>query len=301
MVSASPAAGVTSPRRRLRALVTGPLRVVLEQRSVRFAVIGMMLVASSLLAMVPTSSGVDYGWMFIVPVAISAIAAGLGEGAAVALAASLLCALYAGVVEGFSLSVFIGVFTGRFALYGITAAVLGSFAEAHQSVQSSLRVLAGTDPLTRVANVASFYEHIGELESKHADYTVLIVDVDDLKGLNDRYGHQTGTAAIQLVAGCLRQAVRASDQVARYGGDEFVVLLHEADRAGAQIVVNRLRQMLGAETLAGAAGRPVTVSVGTALSGYDGSTADEMLAAADAAMYRDKRARNQSGQFRGLS
>jgi diguanylate cyclase (GGDEF)-like protein len=93
--------------------------------------------------------------------------------------------------------------------------------------------------------------------------------------------------------------VRGSDCVARFGGDEFVVILTDADRAGAQIVVNRMREMLAAETVPGTPGVTVNVSVGVALYGEDGTTSEELLGAADRAMYVDKRAHKVIGLNRG--
>jgi diguanylate cyclase (GGDEF)-like protein len=283
-----------SGQRDFKTLLTYQLRAILEQRSVRFAVVGMMLVAASAFALVPTPAGVDYSWIFIVPVAVSAIAAGLSEGMLVAFLASVLCALYASAFTTFSATLLVGTVSARFALYGLTAAVLGAFAEAHHSVQMSLRRLTEIDPLTKVSNVSSLYEHLAMLEKEQTSFAVLVVDVDDLKKLNDTYGHQVGTQAIQSVANALRRVIRGSDQVARYGGDEFVVVLREADRAGAQIVINRMREMLEESNLSGADGVSIKVSVGCALSGEDGSTGDQLLAAADSAMYVDKQAHKKT-------
>ncbi len=256
-------------------------------------VVGVLLVLSSAFSLVPMPTGIDSGWFFIVPVAISAIAAGLKEGTLVALAAATLCAIYAAASLGrFDPAPFVGVVAARFALYGMTAAVLGAFAEAHSVVRSNLRELATTDPLTRVANVARFYEQLGVLEAgRTPSFSVVLVDVDDLKILNDRHGHQAGSAAIMTVANTLRRLVRAGDLVARFGGDEFVVVLVDADRAGAQIVINRMREMLDQESIPGAPGHHLSVSAGVSVYGQDGKTSDELLAAADAAMYDDKRRR----------
>ena len=277
---------------RIRALITGQLRSMLEHRSTRFAVVGLLLVAASLTTMIPTPTGVDLGWMFIVPVAISAIAGGLKEGAAIAVLAAVVAALYAtaalGRIDG---ALIMSVFLGRFVLYGITATVLGAFADAHQSVQSHLRAAASLDPLTKVSNVARFYDELGLMETGDETFAVLLLDVDELKALNDRYGHQTGSAAIQAVANALRKVVRTSDCVARFGGDEFVLILKDADRAGAQIVINRLREALAEERLPMAPDETVSVSAGVAMFGEDGTTSEQLLAAADEAMYADKRSR----------
>ena len=276
----------------VRSLVSDQLRIVLEHRSTRFAVVGVLLVLASLTTLVPTPQGVDLAWMFIVPVAISAIAGGLREGISVALISALISALYATAQIGRVDFALVGtVLVGRVLLYGITASILGAFAEAHQAVQSRLRDLASLDPLTKVSNVARFYDEMGLMEAQNETFAVLLVDVDDLKVLNDRLGHQVGSAAIRTVANSLRKVVRASDCVARFGGDEFVIILKGADRAGSQIVVNRLRSVLAEEILPGAPEEKVTVSVGVAMFGEDGHNSEELLAHADEAMYVDKRTR----------
>lgn len=277
---------------RIRALISDQLRSILEHRSTRFVVVGLLLVAASLTSLIPTPIGVDLAWMFIVPVAISAVAGGLKEGAAMAVLSAAVAALYAtaavGRIDG---ALIASVFLGRFILYGITATVLGAFADAHQSVQSHLRAVASLDPLTKVSNVARFYDELGLMETSEETFAVLLLDVDDLKALNDRYGHQTGSAAIQAVANALRKVVRTSDCVARFGGDEFVLILKNADRAGAQIVVNRLREALAEERLPVDPAARVTISAGVAMFGDDGTTSEELLASADEAMYEDKRSR----------
>lgn len=279
-------------RNLLRALLTEQLRVILEQRSVRIGVIGALLIVASLFNLIPAPIALDSGWMFIVPVAISAIAAGLGEGLVVALAASGLCGLMAGFGNGeFDQTLALSIFSARFALYGITAVVLGAFAEAHYSVQSNLRALASLDPLTQVLNVASFYRQMRVLENQSTDFVVLLVDVDDLKKINDTYGHQAGTEAIRAVAKVLRRVVRGSDCLARYGGDEFVIILRETDLEGAQIVINRLKEILAYEKIASAPSLAVSASVGVAVYGVDGKSSEELLEAADRRMYGDKEAR----------
>ncbi|MDQ4026922.1 MAG: GGDEF domain-containing protein [Actinomycetota bacterium] len=284
--------GSSNTDRAWRSLLTEQLRIVLEQRPVRLGVVALLFAVASVFDVVQTPIGVDSGWMFIVPVAISAIAAGVGEGLVVACAAAILCAAFSGVSRnGFEATIALSVFSARFGLYGITAVVLGSFAEAHHMVQSRLRDLATLDPLTNVFNVATFYREIGILELQQTDFAVMLVDVDALKRINDTYGHQAGTQAIQSLARVLRRVVRGSDLIARYGGDEFVVILREANMAGAQIVINRMREMLEEEKLPGAPHHTLSVSVGVALFGEDGKSAEELLEAADRRMYRDKQTR----------
>ncbi len=296
--SAAPLSEGPPARRFLSAFVTEQVRVILEERSTRLAVVGVLLVAASLTSLMPTPIGVDPAWMFIVPVAIASTAAGLREGIITALVASSLVALYTGAATGeLSPSVMVGVIGARFALYGLTAAFLGAFAEAHYSVQSGLRDLAATDPLTKLSNVGRFYEEMAVLDATSAAYAVLVVDMDDLKTVNDNYGHQAGSLAIQTVANSLRRVVRGTDCVARFGGDEFVVVLKNADRPGAQIVANRLREVLAGEVLPCSSQVSIEVSIGIAIAGEDGTTPEELLGAADVAMYADKRARKGTARM----
>lgn len=276
----------------LGTLITQQLRLLLERRAVRIAVIGVLIAAASLFTYLPSDVG-SSEWMFILPVAIAAIASGLREGLLTAFLASLMAGIFAAdKTNGFdATSVLLTIFSARLALYGITAAVLGAFAEAHYAVQDHLRQLALLDPLTKVSNIDRFHHEIRLLEAAHVPYTVLITDLDNLKAVNDANGHQAGSAAIQAMANVLRRVVRTTDLVARFGGDEFVVILREADRVGAQIVMNRVRNMLSEERLAVAPEVVLSVSMGIALSGEDGATPEELLAAADRAMYSEKRAR----------
>lgn len=270
-------------------MLTQSLRFVLEERAVRFFVVGILIALASLFSLVDTPIEVDSGWLFVIPVAISSIAAGLKEGLVVSLGAAAMAALFdVSHAETASSALVTTVFAARFALYGITAGVLGAFAEAHYAVQTSFKRLARLDPLTKVANITTFYEEIDVLEAAGTPFAVVMVDVDDLKLLNDRYGHQAGSAAIQTVANVLRRATRGTDSVARYGGDEFVLILRQSDRTGCQIVLNRIRSTLLSEGIPSVPGARLFVSAGVALAGEDGSTSGELLATADAAMYVDK-------------
>lgn len=290
-----PAVEAARTSRSFSTLLTDQLRVLLEQGSVRSGAIGVMLVVASFFSLLPTPQEIDSGWMFMVPVAVAAVAGGLREGLLVAFAAAALCALYATAAAGaLDENLVAGVVAARFALYGITAAVLGAFADTHYAVQSKFRELAAKDPLTNVANVAGFYQELNRLQARPERFALLVVDVDDLKSLNDRYGHQVGSAAIQTLANVLRRVVRSSDCVARFGGDEFVVILRDIDRIGAQIVINRINDILKQETLPRAPDGVLSASIGVAMWGEDGTSSEELLSAADSAMYADKRARKSA-------
>jgi diguanylate cyclase (GGDEF)-like protein len=119
---------------------------------------------------------------------------------------------------------------------------------------------------------------------------MLMLDLDDLKPVNDTFGHQWGDRLLKAVADTIRETVRSTDAAARYGGDEFVVLLPETDTAGGYVVGEKLRRDIASLTLR-VADRNVrsTVSVGLVTFPDDGRTIEQLVAAADVAMYESKR------------
>jgi diguanylate cyclase (GGDEF)-like protein len=121
-------------------------------------------------------------------------------------------------------------------------------------------------------------------------FSLVFVDLDHFKQVNDRFGHQAGSAVLLEVGALLRSCIRTIDVPVRYGGDEFVVLLPETDRARAREAAERIRSaMEGAVFLgSGGPGLRVTASFGLATCPDDGDTAEKVVHAADAAMYRVK-------------
>jgi len=117
-----------------------------------------------------------------------------------------------------------------------------------------------------------------------------MMDVDGLKPVNDEFGHHYGDRLLMGVTGVIRNTVRATDTPARYGGDEFLVLLPETDAAGAYVVAEKLRHDIAAFTIQ-VSDRTVRTSVSVGLVTYpeDGTTADALMTSADAALYEAKR------------
>ncbi len=151
-----------------------------------------------------------------------------------------------------------------------------------------------TDPLTGVHNRRSLEQALGSASSRaerdHRQYAVLMVDVDHLKALNDRAGHSAGDAILRLVGRSAAEVIRAYDLVARSGGDEFVMVLHDTGAESAHGTAERIQQRFG--QLIGE--RPelgdMTISVGAA-TWKPGRTTSELLAEADEEMYAAKRRR----------
>jgi len=147
---------------------------------------------------------------------------------------------------------------------------------------------AQTDPLTELPNRREFDRLLALPPA--GPYAVLAIDLDNLKMINDEYGHEAGDAMLRVVAGAIRAALRAEDQLARVGGDEFAALLPDTDEAAGFEIADRLtRAMQGVAVPFGAA----RMSIGCA-AGTPGDDPRAVWAAADEALYRAKVAgRNQ--------
>jgi diguanylate cyclase (GGDEF)-like protein/PAS domain S-box-containing protein len=155
------------------------------------------------------------------------------------------------------------------------------------------------DPLTGLANRALFCDRLENALERcsrgAAPPAVLFVDLDEFKPINDRLGHDAGDTVLIELARRLRRCVRAADTVARFGGDEFAVLLeeiHSPEQAAA--TVERILAELGAPLTVEGHGMAVTASIGLAVGSSTSRNADELLRRADKAMYRAKRARRSA-------
>jgi diguanylate cyclase (GGDEF)-like protein len=154
-----------------------------------------------------------------------------------------------------------------------------------------LESLARTDALTGLHNFRALQQKLDEEFARAARYAeplaLLLVDLDHLKTLNDRYGHEAGNAALRATGEVFREELREVDFAARFGGDEFVALLPHQTAAEAQVVAERLRVRLASRPWP----QPLTLSIGIAAMGSSGQVQEPamLLAAADAALYRSKR------------
>ncbi|HEX4062161.1 MAG TPA: GGDEF domain-containing protein [Streptosporangiaceae bacterium] len=166
-------------------------------------------------------------------------------------------------------------------------------------LHQQLRAAARTDAKTGLLNAAAWQREadteISRVLRARQPLALLLMDIDHFKRVNDTHGHLAGDQVLTALADVLRQQVRETDVVGRFGGEEFVVLLPGADTAEAIKIAERLRAQVGA-TVTSAAGVEVTVtvSIGAALLGQHGDELRALLTAADLALYRAKRAgRNQ--------
>lgn len=158
---------------------------------------------------------------------------------------------------------------------------------------------ASTDHLTGAANRRSLDEAlerlVGGAKAGAKRFGGILLDLNDFKSINDNYGHESGDRALEDAAAILRSAVRQEDTVARYGGDEFVVLLPNASEASLSDVVERIRRKTESQDATAARPYRLSFSVGAAL--YDpvsDGSAERFLSRLDASMYEDKAARKKN-------
>jgi diguanylate cyclase (GGDEF)-like protein len=165
--------------------------------------------------------------------------------------------------------------------------------EQRASRDAAIR-LSTIDPLTGLFNRTFFFTAVDrEIARSHRSgrgFCLLMMDVDELKTVNDRFGHFHGDRLLRAIGDVVRSGVRKIDTPSRYGGDEFVVLCPETDPTGAYVLAEKIRLGVRELDLEGPGGRiEGSASIGVVSFPDDGRTSDDLLIAADQAMYASKR------------
>ena len=188
-----------------------------------------------------------------------------------------------------------------------TAAVLAAHVAASLDAAFALqreRLSAVTDPLTRILNRRGLEERLERelafAQERRLPLSLLVIDCDDFKEINDRAGHEFGDTLLQEVADVLARSLPDGAAAARLGGDEFVVMLPGADSDLAEALGTQIRTLL-AEGLTDA-GFPLRISAGVSTYPFDGATPTSLLRAGDQALYAAKSAgKDRVASFRELS
>ena len=182
-----------------------------------------------------------------------------------------------------------GLMVGSIWLLAYLASV---FASAERAMRGAVERMSRIDALTGLFNSSQLYpmleQEVQRTRRSERGFCLLMIDLDGLKAVNDSYGHHRGDEVLRSLGGVIRGSIRNLDTAYRLHGDEFMVLLPETDFAGAFVVAEKVR--IGAEEvgLAGAVETPTSVSIGLISCPEDGTSADELMIAADRAMYQAK-------------
>jgi diguanylate cyclase (GGDEF)-like protein/PAS domain S-box-containing protein len=159
--------------------------------------------------------------------------------------------------------------------------------------EDRLRVLAMTDPLTGALNRRSFFETAKREHARPGNakgtLVVLLIDADFFKAVNDEHGHDAGDATLQRIVGDCQSEIRSSDVLARFGGEEFAILLPISTETNARMIAERIRERIAASGRVPGA-FACTVSIGVAASASPSETIEELINRADGALYGAKRA-----------
>jgi diguanylate cyclase (GGDEF)-like protein len=211
----------------------------------------------------------------------------------VALATAIICALVWLIAEWFTLGApDASILLWNAATRLITLLTIGIVISRLMRALDAEQALARTDFLTGALNARAFYE-LAEAETARAlrfdhPLTLVYLDLDDFKAVNDRFGHAGGDRVLRAAAAALQASLRETDRVARVGGDEFALLLPETDGKAAEAAMSNVRTAVAGAL--GAHGWPVTFSIGIAAYETPPRDIDVLIKAADEAMYRAKAA-----------
>jgi diguanylate cyclase (GGDEF)-like protein len=263
----------------------------------KFVVEGSVAITVATL-LVALTGGVDSPFFFVFPLIVG--------GAALVVSATITVALACGGTLGYVLAVIAGSPAG--ALGPATAATVGvnlmavillAYAamvvarEQRRTRDAAIR-MSTVDPLTGLFNRTFFFaaasREIARCARSGRGFCLLMMDLDDLKTINDRLGHFQGDRVLRGVGDVIADGVRRIDTAARYGGDEFVVLLPETDPTGAFVLAEKIRLGVNDLTIDLPDITHPSISIGVVSYPGDGRTADALMISADNAMYASKRA-----------
>ena len=172
---------------------------------------------------------------------------------------------------------------------------IGQLAATFNTMADELEQLAIRDALTGLYNKREFQRRLDQEITRARRYkhnlSLLIIDIDHFKQVNDTFGHQTGDKVLQILCGLIQKQMRPTDSTSRYGGEELALILPETDETDASRTAERLRELIESYTIDAGEGTKLrlTISIGLATFPADGATDLAFVAAADQALYAAKR------------
>src|SRR6476659_3022599 len=264
----------------------------------KFVVEGSVAITAATL-LVALTGGVASPFFFAFPLIVGGAALVVAQPITLALTGAASAGYVLAVAAG-SPSASLGPATVATVGVNLTAMILLAYvamviARAQRRTRDAAIRLSTVDSLTGLFNRTFFFAAIEREIARSArsgrGFCLLMMDLDELKSINDRVGHFHGDRVLSGVGDVITLGVRQIDTAARYGGDEFVVLLPETDPTGAFVLAEKIRQEVAELSVPiGASTIKPSLSIGVVAYPDDGRTADELIISADGAMYASKRA-----------
>ena len=284
------------------ALRYAPFFAELPREKLLVGTVSMVVFITALLA----AAGGDGGPLlnlYLLPIITAALTLGRAPTVLVlvtALAARVGLSHFAGGVEVLTLGYWLTVLAEGVPVL-LVALLTSMLAADIQDVHERLQAHTEQDAVTGLLNLEAFTrlmdEEVTRAERRDNGFALLVVDIDGLQAVNQRFGHEAGNRVLAAVAQALKRSSRTVDLVSRYGGDEFVMFLSGAGPAVAKVVCNRIRHNVATTTLeVGGAMHRVSVGIGTAIFPGEGRELRELVNTAQAALERDRVSRQPLDQ-----
>jgi len=265
-----------------------------RQTRLKLTVETLVMVAFTTAVLIPTGgSGSPLLNLYLLPIIVAALTLGKWYSLLMVGLVSLCYVYVTADLQGAVSFAGLSALLAKLLPFLLVAFITTMLASDIHIARSRIKALSETDEMTGLFNMRAF-SRIHRREHDKAErygrkYALLLLDMDNLKYINDTYGHEAGNKAIVLVANVITRLIRNTDVAARYGGDEFIVLLTEADEAQTEEIGRRIRNSIHNTTI-DFQGRMIRVSASLGLAMYprDGSDHRDLITRADREMYSNK-------------
>jgi diguanylate cyclase (GGDEF)-like protein len=258
-------------------------------RKVILFLIGLLAVMGIGLLDIETSPELVLALFYLIPIVWESWYVSRGAGWVLSILSAVAASYATDVQMGYLTSqpgIALWAFVTRLVIYLLTATLASRLRETLDRSE----LLSRTDDLTQAINARAFFDLLAQELRRGRRYgrplTVVYLDLDNFKAVNDTSGHHTGNAVLQTVTAAVYKSVREADSVARMGGDEFAILLPETDEEAARVIIPRLQNHLMQEMQRNA--WPITFSIGVLTCQQTDSDTDAVFRKVDGLMYQVK-------------
>ncbi|MDD5073348.1 MAG: diguanylate cyclase [Candidatus Omnitrophica bacterium] len=270
----------------------------ISSNSFRFSVIAVMFLSLILARVAVHSFGVSLGYLYLIVISLAGIWFGSVGGLFAAAASVLIFSAEIIIFRDWPFrDLVLNGASFRLLAFSLGGIIVGYISEMEKRLKERLKELAYKDELTGCVNyrwtMQILENEIERSERYQKETSIIIIDIDHFKDINDTYGHQAGNDILKAFVDALKNNIRAIDTVGRYGGEEFIIIFPEKNPEEALVAVDRIRERLSGLHMAGRHFKHgldirLTFSAGVASFPSNGKNLDVLIDAADKALYRAK-------------